>query len=1088
MDSTATERHEKWRLSQDLDIEHDMMATLLLSLSCVTSHSSVREYLKQHHPDHFTELFESSLDEDGFQLVQGRESDRLRDWLRGDSYGRDVMPLNGNRTRQQPVATRTRSIPLLVRSSLKSMNKAERRLLYSFWVTEHAQILNDKHLQAVESYKEASEAVEKCKQEKKVRCLLQAQIIGCTTTGLARNLSILRKLRSKVVLVEEAAEVLEAHTLTAFLPSVEHAILIGDHEQLRPQINNYELQQDHPRGERYSLDVSLFERFVRPKYGAPELPYCSLKTQRRMHPSISHLIRSTLYPQLEDHGSVSQYPEVEGMRNRLYWLHHVEPEDSADPASPTNLSKSNQYEVEMVAALVTHLIRQGTYLSEDIAVLTPYLGQLRHIRQRLGSTYEIVIGEKDEEAMEAQGIRDDTTAEQLTQARKSSLLRALRLATVDNFQGEEAKVIIISLVRSNDQRRCGFLKTSNRINVLLSRARHGMYIIGNSHTATSVKMWADVVRIFEEHGNIGETLALCCPRHQNRVIQVRTPDDFTLYSPEGGCNKKCSLRLQCGHACVNQCHSRRLHEAVVCLERCPRLKQGCTHPCQKPCGEPCDHKCKQQMPSIALPCGHPSGTIYCYEEQAPETIKCKAKVEITIPSCKHRVSIQCSELPLKEDYRCTATCGAVLSCGHECKGKCDDCNTTRDGILVATLHGECRTVCGRPYSICHHSCKSRCHGEEPCPLCEQQCEVHCNHSRCSKKCSEPCTPCVEDCAWSCPHRGRCQMACAVPCDLLPCSLRCEKLLSCSHRCPSVCGEACPDSRYCQECASNSIKETMVDYIMQSSYADTDLNENPVIVPSCGHLLTVESMDGHMQMANFFQLSSADPLHVEGLKSNPKPFEAADLKGCPMCRMPLRNINRYGRIVRRAFIDEATKKFIVWANSTFVPLTQRLADIERNLAHAKESSMSITLPRLDTAEIQLKGSPDLQITRVKTFIGKEALYRNLFQIRSDIKKFLKSVSEKEQPFSQVFDLVQGARDRGVCTNFDDAPEILQTRNRHLATALLLRCDHLILLEFLTLFKDKHAGQALGAARVLDVDFKSHRTVGLLGAPTPAGMIT
>ena len=269
---------------------------------------------------------------------------------------------------------------------------------------------------------------------------------------------------------------------------------------------------------------------------------------------------------------------------------------------------------------------------------------------------------------------------------------------------------------------------------------------------------------------------------------------------------------------------------------------------------------------------------------------------------------------------------------------------------------------------------------------------------------------------------------------------------------------------------------MVDYIMQTSYVDTDLNENPVIVPSCGHLLTVESMDGHMQMASFFELSSTDPLHIEGLKSNPKPFEAADLKGCPLCRMPLRNINRYGRIVRRAFIDEATKKFIVWANSTFVPLAQRLADIEGNLAYAKESSTTITLPRFDTATIQLKGDPELQITKVKTLIGKENRYKGLFQLRSNIRKFQIRVREKEQPFSRIFDLVQGARDRGVYTNFDDAPEILQTRSHHLATALLLRCDHLMLLEFLTLFKDKHAGQALGAARVIEVDFQSHREVG------------
>ena len=52
------------------------------------------------------------------------------------------------------------------------------------------------------------------------------------------------------MLCEEAGAGLEAHTLTAFLPGVEHAILIGDHEQLQPQINNYELSCDNLQGKR----------------------------------------------------------------------------------------------------------------------------------------------------------------------------------------------------------------------------------------------------------------------------------------------------------------------------------------------------------------------------------------------------------------------------------------------------------------------------------------------------------------------------------------------------------------------------------------------------------------------------------------------------------------------------------------------------------------------------------------------------------------------------------------------------------------------------------------------------------------------
>ena len=144
-----------------------------------------------------------------------------------------------------------------------------------------------------------------------------------TTTGLAKNLDILRRLRSKVMLCEEAGEVLEAHTITALLPHIEHSILIGDHQQLRPQTQNYELQNENPFGEKYSLDVSLFERLVQPKgdWGI-RLPFSALEIQRRMHPSIAQLVRDTLYPKLQDHPSVTEHPEVFGLRKRLFWLDH----------------------------------------------------------------------------------------------------------------------------------------------------------------------------------------------------------------------------------------------------------------------------------------------------------------------------------------------------------------------------------------------------------------------------------------------------------------------------------------------------------------------------------------------------------------------------------------------------------------------------------------------------------------------------------------------------------------------------------------------------------------------------------------------
>ena len=118
---------------------------------------------------------------------------------------------------------------------------------------------------------------------------------------------------------------------------------------------------------------------------------------------------------------------------------------------------------------------------------------------------------------------------------------------------------------------------------------------------------------------------------------------------------------------------------------------------------------------------------------------------------------------------------------------------------------------------------------------------------------------------------------------------------------------------------------MVDQIMGSTCARIDLDEISCIVPSYGHILTLGSMDSYMEIANYYTVS--DDTSVEnsiiGLKSRSVRFSTSELKNCPLCRSPLRNINRYGRIARRAWIDKATKKFIVWANAQFVPLASRM---------------------------------------------------------------------------------------------------------------------------------------------------------------------
>ncbi len=765
---TKVERHDRWLHNQSIDKSVENVARLLKGLNNPKHWNNIRLYLQKRNPFYEEQLFGVGVNDQGWRDVKAKADSTLNSWLNKAPKDLEL----------------DRPIDQLSRTSLWGMSASERRALYNHWIHQLMLHLTDELISEVESYYKSRGALDKCYSEINFRCLREAHVIGVTTSGLARNIELLQRVQAKIMLCEEAGEVLEAHTLTALLPGIEHAILIGDHEQLRPQINTYELQHDNKRGEKYSLDVSLFERLVKAK----TVPLSTLEIQRRMHPSISELIRVPLYPNLEDHPSVAKYPEVEGMRDRLYWLDHQEKEDKQAIQS-TSLSRTNTFEVEMVAALVSHLVKQGTYKNEEVAIITPYLGQLQKIRRRLASSFEIVVGDRDQEDLEAKGLDHEPkpSGQWRRQVQKTTLLKALRVATVDNFQGEEAKIIVVSLVRCNDEHKCGFLKTSNRINVLLSRAQHGMYIIGNSDTSKHVPVWAKVISILEQSNNIGRSLALCCPRHKNIPIGVSVPDDFSRLSPEGGCNKKCVSRLECGHSCPNMCHSESLHMAVRCLERCHRPLEGCEHECPRPCGDECG-KCQKLVLNTPLPCGHIERRLKCHEAQDPGKVQCQVLREQTLKHCEHQIRVRCHELPLNIDYPCPATCRSALLCGHNCARTCKDCKTTNDGVIVEINHGSCKTQCGRPYTTCSHSCKTPCHGKEPCSPCESPCGVRCNHSKCCKLCNEPCVPCAQDCSWSCPHRGRCELPCAIPCDLLPCSERCPKTLKCGHQCPSICGE------------------------------------------------------------------------------------------------------------------------------------------------------------------------------------------------------------------------------------------------------------------------------------------------------------
>jgi superfamily I DNA and/or RNA helicase len=104
------------------------------------------------------------------------------------------------------------------------------------------------------------------------RILQGADVIGVTTSGLAKRFSLLKHMRCKVIICEEAGEVMEPHMISAMLPTIEHCIQIGDHEQLRPSINNFkELSLESVQGSLYKLDRSQFERLSIGEKGRPSM-------------------------------------------------------------------------------------------------------------------------------------------------------------------------------------------------------------------------------------------------------------------------------------------------------------------------------------------------------------------------------------------------------------------------------------------------------------------------------------------------------------------------------------------------------------------------------------------------------------------------------------------------------------------------------------------------------------------------------------------------------------------------------------------------------------------------------------------------
>lgn len=238
--------------------------------------------------------------------------------------------------------------------------------------------------------------------------------------------------------------------------------------------------------------------------------------------------------------------------------------------------------------------------------------------------------------------------------------------------------------------------------------------------------------------------------------------------------------------------------------------------------------------------------------------------------------------------------------------------------------------------------------------------------------------------------------------------------------------------------------------MMSEYKDVNLDEDPCIFPDCGHVMTRSSMDGSMSMSEHYDLNDNDlPI---AMKSTAEPISMGDMQfpSCPQCRGSLRNIARYGRIVRRVMLDESTKKFISWSGVRHLQLAERLLQEEQRL---KEMGTS-TEENIRPAQLILTGHVPGQLSRLQDWVGKKR-YKKIIGLYKDISRYREQVRAEEQPFQRVANFVKHAN-RSKTTSpepFSFDASVIQLKGYLLATSLLLKCNISVLSDFMACWKSR-----------------------------------
>lgn len=297
----------------------------------------------------------------------------------------------------------------------------------------------------------------------------EARVIACTLVGSANK--ILVRQRFSTLFIDEAAQALEPACWIA-IRRASRVIFAGDHQQLPPTIKCFEAMKQ-------GLGKTLMERIVDNQPDAVSL----LKVQYRMNDAIMKFSSDWFYNgQVESDKSV-QNRSVLDLEHPIMWIDGselTEPEDDIDFSEQfigENHGRINKAEAELVLATLNDYISKigkQRFLSErlDVGIISPYKVQTQYLRQQIKKREEF-----------------------------RSFRNVISVNTVDGFQGQERDIILISLVRSNDNGQIGFLNDLRRMNVAMTRARMKLIIFGNKQTLLHHSFYRKLIEYVEKSQN-----------------------------------------------------------------------------------------------------------------------------------------------------------------------------------------------------------------------------------------------------------------------------------------------------------------------------------------------------------------------------------------------------------------------------------------------------------------------------------------------------------------------------------------------------------------------------------------------------------